>query len=302
MPAGNDASAAAAELADQIGSGSGNADALIKSTRSRYQGDLGQAQLQQAEDVDVDLGAVAKAAGVESEILSATLRGDHVVFVYEDENGRAVKDVVAAEDLGKAPAAPKPEKKAKKSAHNKADAYDPKIRFGLGAIRGVGESALEAVLEARQAGPFKDLFDFAQRVDARRVNKGVLEALVQWTRANVGVICARQYERADHARYVIGTLAAKARAVPAATHANADAMVSLALAIRVLGRSATMQFAETEDEVRAWVFAAVVAIAVRVARFAKGTLGTPEATPELDPWVVLPVAGTNEPRATALTT
>jgi hypothetical protein len=124
MPAGNDASAAAAELADQIGSGSGNADALIKSTRSRYQGDLGQAQLQQAEDVEVDLGAVAKAAGVESEILSATLRGDHVVFVYEDENGRAVKDVVAAEDLGKAPAAPKPEKKAKKSkkADEKAEA------------------------------------------------------------------------------------------------------------------------------------------------------------------------------------
>jgi DNA polymerase-3 subunit alpha len=79
-----------------------------------------------------------------------------------------------------APSQKKPgEKKAKKSAHNKADAYDPKIRFGLGAIRGVGESALEAVLEARQAGPFKDLFDFAQRVDARRVNKGVLEALVQ---------------------------------------------------------------------------------------------------------------------------
>ncbi|MRG90596.1 DNA polymerase III subunit alpha [Polyangium spumosum] len=61
-----------------------------------------------------------------------------------------------------------------------ADPHDPKIRFGLGAIRGVGESALEAVLEARTSGgPFSDLFDFAQRVDARRVNKGVLEALTQ---------------------------------------------------------------------------------------------------------------------------
>ncbi len=59
------------------------------------------------------------------------------------------------------------------------DPYDPKIRFGLGAIRGVGESALEAVLEARKDGPFADLFDFASRVDARRVNKGVFEALVQ---------------------------------------------------------------------------------------------------------------------------
>ena len=60
------------------------------------------------------------------------------------------------------------------------DALEPKIRFGMGAIRGVGESALEAVLEVRNAGgPFADLFDFAQRVDARRVNKGVFEALVQ---------------------------------------------------------------------------------------------------------------------------
>ncbi|MEZ4302607.1 MAG: OB-fold nucleic acid binding domain-containing protein, partial [Polyangiaceae bacterium] len=55
----------------------------------------------------------------------------------------------------------------------------PKIRFGLGAIRGAGESALQAVLEARSSGPFLDLFDFAQRVDPRRVNKGVFEALVQ---------------------------------------------------------------------------------------------------------------------------
>ena len=59
------------------------------------------------------------------------------------------------------------------------DPYEPKIRFGLGAIRGVGEAALEAVLEVRdQGGPFKDLFDFAERVDAKRVNRGVLEALV----------------------------------------------------------------------------------------------------------------------------
>ncbi len=59
------------------------------------------------------------------------------------------------------------------------DPLQPKIRFGLGAIRGVGETALQAVLEARKSGPFLDLFDFAQRVDPRRVNKGVFEALVQ---------------------------------------------------------------------------------------------------------------------------
>ncbi|GMU60535.1 MAG: hypothetical protein AMXMBFR34_22980 [Myxococcaceae bacterium] len=58
-------------------------------------------------------------------------------------------------------------------------AVEGKIRFGLGAIKGVGESAIEAILEARKNGVFKDLFDFCQRVDARRVNKKVLEALVK---------------------------------------------------------------------------------------------------------------------------
>ena len=60
------------------------------------------------------------------------------------------------------------------------DRFGPQIRFGLGAVRGIGAAALEAIFEARrQGGPFQDLFDFAARVDARRLNKGVLEALVQ---------------------------------------------------------------------------------------------------------------------------
>jgi DNA polymerase-3 subunit alpha len=58
-------------------------------------------------------------------------------------------------------------------------AVDGKIRFGLGAIKGVGEGAIASVLEARAAGPFKDLFDFCERVDGRRVNKKALEALVK---------------------------------------------------------------------------------------------------------------------------
>jgi DNA polymerase-3 subunit alpha len=58
-------------------------------------------------------------------------------------------------------------------------ALERKIRFGLGAIKGVGESAIEGILEARKAGAFKSLFDFTERVDSRRVNKKVLEALVK---------------------------------------------------------------------------------------------------------------------------
>ncbi|NRD52821.1 DNA polymerase III subunit alpha [Corallococcus exiguus] len=58
-------------------------------------------------------------------------------------------------------------------------AVEGKIRFGLGAIKGVGEGAIESILEARKEGPFKSLFDFCERVDGRRVNRKVLEALVK---------------------------------------------------------------------------------------------------------------------------
>src|SRR5512138_3281105 len=54
------------------------------------------------------------------------------------------------------------------------------VRFGLGAVRGVGESAVEAILQARESGGrFKHLVDFASRVDARKINKKVVEALVK---------------------------------------------------------------------------------------------------------------------------
>ena len=54
------------------------------------------------------------------------------------------------------------------------------IRYGLGAVKGVGEPAVRAILAARdKGGPFKDLFDFACRVDKRLANRRVIEALVR---------------------------------------------------------------------------------------------------------------------------
>ena len=54
------------------------------------------------------------------------------------------------------------------------------IRYGLGAVRGTGEAAIEAIVKARQAGgPFKDLFDFCARVDRRQVNRRAIEALMR---------------------------------------------------------------------------------------------------------------------------
>jgi len=54
------------------------------------------------------------------------------------------------------------------------------VRYGLGAIKGVGEAALENVLAERQNhGTFVDLFDLCARIDSRKVNKRVLEALIR---------------------------------------------------------------------------------------------------------------------------
>ncbi len=54
------------------------------------------------------------------------------------------------------------------------------IRFGFAGVKNVGEAAIEAILEQRTAGgAFTGLYDFAQRIDSRRVNKRVLESLIK---------------------------------------------------------------------------------------------------------------------------
>ena len=53
------------------------------------------------------------------------------------------------------------------------------IQYGLGGIKGTGEAAIASIVEARKQGPFKDLFDFCQRVDKRLVNRRVVESLIR---------------------------------------------------------------------------------------------------------------------------
>ncbi|MDH3309756.1 MAG: DNA polymerase III subunit alpha [Gammaproteobacteria bacterium] len=54
------------------------------------------------------------------------------------------------------------------------------ILYGLGAIKGLGEAAIDAILQERcREGAFKDLFDFCQRIDLRKVNRRVLESLIK---------------------------------------------------------------------------------------------------------------------------
>lgn len=57
---------------------------------------------------------------------------------------------------------------------------DDQILYGLGAIKGLGQAAIEIIIDERNKnGIFKDLFDFCARVDLRKVNKRALEALIK---------------------------------------------------------------------------------------------------------------------------
>jgi DNA polymerase-3 subunit alpha len=57
---------------------------------------------------------------------------------------------------------------------------DKEIQYGLGAVKGTGQGAIEAIVKARtEGGPFTSLFDFCARVDRQRINKRVVEALIK---------------------------------------------------------------------------------------------------------------------------
>jgi DNA polymerase III alpha subunit len=56
------------------------------------------------------------------------------------------------------------------------------IRFGLEAVKGVGSSAIDAIIEARGSTVFESFFAFCSNMDSRRVNKKVLESLIKGRR------------------------------------------------------------------------------------------------------------------------
>ncbi|WP_374665709.1 DNA polymerase III subunit alpha [Ramlibacter sp.] len=57
---------------------------------------------------------------------------------------------------------------------------DDVVRYGLGAVKGTGQGAIEAIVAAREAGgPFTSLYDFCCRVDRTRINKRTVEALIK---------------------------------------------------------------------------------------------------------------------------
>ncbi len=60
-----------------------------------------------------------------------------------------------------------------------ASSGKPGIRFGLGAVKNVGQGAVEAIVREREKGKYKDIFDFCRRVDTDSVNKRVVESLIK---------------------------------------------------------------------------------------------------------------------------
>jgi len=78
------------------------------------------------------------------------------------------------------------------------------IRFGLGGLKGVGEAAVESIIEEREKnGPFTDIFDFIRRVNQRTVNKKTLENL-----AYAGAFdCFPEHHRAQYFTIVPGETA-----------------------------------------------------------------------------------------------
>ena len=64
------------------------------------------------------------------------------------------------------------------SSHADFAVVDGKIRFGLTAVKRVGEGAVRAIIAAREDAPFTSIWDFCERVDASVLNRGMLESLV----------------------------------------------------------------------------------------------------------------------------
>lgn len=68
------------------------------------------------------------------------------------------------------------------------------VRFGLSAVRNVGETAVQSIISARAEGDFKSLFDFCRRVNLKKVNKKVIESLI-----GCGAFDSTGYSRSQNA-------------------------------------------------------------------------------------------------------
>lgn len=133
---------------------------------------------------------------------------------------------------------------------------DEHIVYGLGAIKGLGEGPIAALIEARKAGgPFKDLFDFCARVDLRRVNKRALEALIKsggfdglgslsdramLLAALPEAVQAAEQEKSNQSAGMIDLFAAVASEQPSDVYSNVRAIAEFSIKERLTGEKDTL--------------------------------------------------------------
>lgn len=116
------------------------------------------------------------------------------------------------------------------------------IIYGLGAIKGVGEQAMQSVIKARQCdGEFKDIFDFCHRIDLKKINKRTLEALIR-----AGAMDCLGIERVD----LMAQLPEAVQAAEQASNNLASGMMDLFGEVAEVQRKPIKPLKPWSDEVR----------------------------------------------------
>ncbi|MDD2399332.1 MAG: DNA polymerase III subunit alpha [Sulfurovum sp.] len=123
------------------------------------------------------------------------------------------------------------------------------VMFGLGAIKGAGDIAINSILKAREAGEFKDLSDFVSRIDSSKVNKKVVESLIK-----AGAFDSFGYSRHALLEQIEEIIQAAQQAAQAKKMAvgslfgEEDEMVAISFEISHLDEFEPMQILEFEKE------------------------------------------------------
>ena len=97
----------------------------------------------------------------------------------KDNTDKVVKYIDEVKRLGIRLLAPDINRSALEFTPDADDEGNEVILFGLGAIKGVGDAAVNAILLAREAGGFESLDDFVSRIDTQKVNKKVIESMIK---------------------------------------------------------------------------------------------------------------------------
>lgn len=170
----------------------------------------------------------------------------------QDNTDNIVKFIAEARSMGLLVARPDINESASDFTVVKNDEGVKVIRFGLGAVKGVGQGAVESVIEARKQedGPFASIYEFCRRVDSQKANRRVIEALVK-SGAYDGVALDRGLHRAQ-------IFAAIERAMESGAQTQRDrrngqtSLFGLMEPAAGSGGGDTVGLPETYDEVEEW--------------------------------------------------